>query len=194
MKKFLLTLLALLVVTVQVSAAKNPVRIARLPIILQSAQPDTDTCAELELKLARATHIPLNGTLQVAEYLSPAESAQTLNEIWQSIRSQNKKAKIQEAMRPLAEKLDADLIVCPILRRYTQNVAVANDETFISSNVSAELIIYDRRTDEIVDKKTSRMYHDTMSGFGTASFLAKECFDRLIEQTKIRQIIHAVGR
>ena len=192
MKKFLLTLFALLLVTAQVSAA--PVRIARLPIIFQNAQPDAETCIELEMKLARATHIPLNGTLQVAEYLPPAKSAQVLSELWQSIRSQNRKAKIDEAMRPLAEKIDADIIVCPILRRYNQNVFLGNHDTYLSSDVSAELIVYDRRTDELIDKKTSRMYHDTMSGFGTASFLAKECFDRLIDQTKIRQRIHSVGR
>ena len=193
MKKFLFTLFALLFVTAQVSAA-NPVRIARLPIIFQNAQPDAETCIELEMKLARATHIPLNGTLQVAEYLPPAKSAQVLSELWQSIRSQNRKAKIDEAMRPLAKKIDADIIVCPILRRYNQNVSLGDHDTYLSSAVSVELIIYDRRTDELIDKKTSRMYHDTMSGFGTASFLAKECFDRLIDQTKIRQRIHSVGR
>ena len=194
MKKFLLTLLAVLFVTAQVSAAENPVRIARLPIIFQNAQPDAETCVELEVKLARATHIPLNGTLQVAEYLPPVESAQVLNKLWQSMRSRDKKFKIQQAMRPLAEELDADIIVCPILRRYNQNVSIGSYETYLSSSVSAELIIYDRRTDELVDKKFSRMYHDAMSGFGTASFLAKECFDRLIDQTKLRQRIYAVGR
>lgn len=194
MKKFLFALFALLFVTAQVSAEKLPVRIARLPIIFQGAQPDAETCVDLEMKFARAIHIPLNGSLKVAEYLPPVESAQVLNELWQSMRARNKKVKIQEAMRPLAEKLDADLIICPILRRYNQNVSMGGYETYLSSDVSAELIIYDRRTDELVDKKTSRMYHDTMSGFGTASFLAKDCFDKLIDRTKLRQTIHAVGR
>ena len=195
MKKFLLALIALLIVTAQVSA-QAPVRIARLPIILCSAQPDKETCAELEVKIARAVHIPLNDTLKIAEYIPPATSAKVLAEMWKSMRAADKKAKIQDAMRPLAEDLDADIIVCPILLRYNQNVggAFTSDETYLSSNVRAELIVYDRRADSLVDKKVSRMYHDAMSNFGTASFLAKECFDRLIDETKLRQTIFAIRK
>ena len=195
MKKFLFALIALLFVTAQVSA-QAPVRIARLPIILCSAQPDNETCAELEVKIARAVHIPLNDTLKVAEYIPPATSAKVLATMWQSMRAADKKAKIQDAMRPLAEDLDADIIICPILLRYNQNVggAFTSDETYLSSNVRAELIVYDRRTDSLVDKKVSRMYNDAMSNFGTASFLAKECFDRLIDETKLRQTIFAIRK
>lgn len=195
MKKFLFALIALLFVTAQVSA-QAPVKIARLPIILNSAQPDNDTCAELEVKLARAVHIPLNDTLKVAEYIPPAAAAKVLREMWKSMRSVNKKAKIQDAMRPLAEDLDADIIVCPILLRYNQNYsgAFTSDETYLSSTVRAELIVYDRRTDSLVDKKVSRMYNDMISNFGTASFLAKECFDRLIDETKLRQTIFAIRK
>ena len=195
MKKFLFALIAVLFVAAQTSA-QAPVRIARLPIILRSNQPDADTCIELEVKLARAVHIPLNGTLKVAEYVPPADAAKVLGDLWQSMRTVDKRAKIQDAMRPLAEEIDADIIVCPILLNYNQNVAGAftASETYLSSQVRAQLIVYDRRSDSLVDKKVSRMYNDALSNFGTASFLAKECFDRLIDQTKIRQTIIAVGR
>lgn len=195
MKKFLFALIALLFVTAHVSA-QEPVKIARLPIILRAAQPDAETCAELETKLARAVHIPLNGTLQVAEYIPPADAAKVLAEMWKSMRAADGKVKIQAAMRPLAEDLDADLIICPILLQYSQNVggAFTSIETYLSSQVRAELIVYDRRTDNLVDKKTSRMYRDAMSNFGTASFLAKECFDRLIDETQLRQTIIAIGK
>ncbi|MBR4383823.1 MAG: hypothetical protein IKP64_09730, partial [Selenomonadaceae bacterium] len=85
---------------------------------------------------------------------------------------------------------------CPILLSYNQNYsgAFTADETYLSSNVRAELIVYDKRTDNLVDKKFSRMYHDMMSNFGTASFLAKECFDRLIDETKLRQTFFAIGK
>ena len=196
LKKFLLALITLLFVTTQVSAAQAPVRIAVLPIIFRSAQPDADTCAELEIKIARATHIPLNDTLKVAEYIPPAQSTKVLSEIWRQMRTADKKAKIQNAMRPLAEDLDADIIVCPILLSYHQNYtgAFTASDTYISSQVRAELIVYDRRTDNLVDKKFSRMYHDMISTFGTADFLAKECFDRLIDETKLRQTIFAIRK
>ena len=195
MKKFLFALIAVLFVAAQTSAA-SPVRIVRLPIIFNSAQPDAQTCVELEIKLARSVHIPMNGTLHVAEYIPPEDAAKVLGNIWQSMRSVDKKAKIQNAIRPLAEELDADIIVCPILLRYYENTGggFATDEVYLDSQVRAQLIVYDRRTDSLVDKKASRMYHDMMSGFGTASFLARECFDRLIDQTRIRQTVIAIGK
>ena len=195
MKKFLFALIAVLFVATQVSA-QTPVRIARLPIILRSAKPDAETCIELEVKLARSVHIPMNGTLKVAEYIPPADAAKVLGDIWQAMRTIDKKAKIQDAMRPLAEELDADLIVCPILLDYNQHVggAFTATETYLDSQVRAQLIVYDRRSDSLVNKKTSRMYHDAMTRFGSAAFLANECFDRLIAETKLRETIIAVGK
>ena len=71
MKKFLAALIVLILSAATVSAESMPVRIARLPIIFQSTIPDADTCTRLETKIERAIHIPLNGTLQLAEYLPP---------------------------------------------------------------------------------------------------------------------------
>ena len=186
MKKFLIVLFALMLSVATAAAESKPVRIARLPIIFQSTIPDDDTCAELETKIKRAIHIPLNGTLQLAEYLPPEDSAQVLNDIYQS--------NIQEAMRPLAQALDADIIVCPIIKNYIQHVSFSAfwGETILISNVRVELIVYDRRTDELIDKKSSQFYQDSYSLRGTASSLAKICFDNVIESTQLHQRIMAI--
>ena len=173
---------------------KKTLRLVQLPIIFQSRQPDFDTCAILETKITRATHIPLNGTLKLLEYVDKTESSSALNEIWRQMRSQNKKAKISGAMKPLAEKINADIIVCPILRNYSE-VQVQHGlslKTSLVSNVSATLIIYDRRTDELIEKKDSRYFNDSYNKFGTASYLVQECFDRLIDYTKLKQKIIAI--
>lgn len=196
MKKFLLVMFALILLTTSAQAAQ-PVRIARLPIIFQSTVPDINVCAELEMKIARATHIPLNGTLKVAEYLPADESSQALNNIWRKMRSENKRAKIQDAMRPLADKLDADIVICPILRQYSQNESGASGlsgETYISSQVRVELIVYDRRTDEFIDKKATQTYRDSYHPLGTAATLAKICFDQVIDDSKIFHRIRAIGK
>lgn len=208
MKKFLVPLLALIVLTiatttfaepaeVESETAARPVRIARVPIIFQSTVPDEKTCEALETKIKRAIHIPLNGYLQVAEYLPMDNTARELNDLWQDIKAGNKKAKLADAMRPLADRLDADIIVCPILVRYSQYVvgfSTWSGEQYIDSNAEVELIVYDRRTDNLRDKIASRMHHDTMSALGTAPYLANVCFDIVIEATKIRELIHAIGR
>ena len=106
MKKFFAALFVMILFAATASA--QPVRIARLPIIFQSTIPDEETRAELETKITRAIHIPMNGTLQLAEYLPPDESARALDDLWQNISGQNKKANLSDAMRPLAQELDAD--------------------------------------------------------------------------------------
>lgn len=197
MKKFLFALLSFIIFSSSIAASeKVPVKIARLPIIFQSTVPDIDTRATLETKIERAIHIPLNQTLQAAEYLPMNDSAQTLNEIWQDMSRENKKTRLRDAIRPLAEKIDADIIACPILLSYSQweDGFSSFGETYLYSYVQAELIVYDRRTDDLVDKKTSRMYHDSYHPVGTASYLAKACFDELIDKTKLHQLIMNVGK
>lgn len=178
------------------AAEKVPVKIARLPIIFQSTIPDIDTRAQLETKIERATHIPLNQTLQVAEYLPMNDSAQIFNELWQEMRRDNKKTRLRDAIKPFAEKIDADIVVCPVLLSYSEWVDNFSSfgETYMHSYVQAELIVYDRRTDDLVDKKASRMHNDTYSLAGTASYLAKNCFDELIDKTKLHQLIMSVGK
>ncbi|MBR3498939.1 MAG: hypothetical protein IKO05_08110 [Selenomonadaceae bacterium] len=193
MKKFFAALFVMILFAATASA--QPVRIARLPIIFRSTIPDEETRAELETKITRAIHIPLNGTLQLAEYLPPDESARALDDLWQNISAQNKKANLSDAMRPLAQELDADLIVCPVLKKYSQYVTMGfgwNSDTYIVSQAAAELIVYDRRSDELTVKKNSQIYNDVYSQRGTASALSKVCFDKIIDSSGLRQIVHDI--
>ncbi|MBR4642356.1 MAG: hypothetical protein IKO74_06485 [Selenomonadaceae bacterium] len=193
MKKFFVALFTVILFSTLASAEATPVRIARLPIIFQSTVPDEDTCSELETKIARAVHIPLNGTLQLAEYLPMKNSAQVFNDLWQEMHSQNKKAKLQDAMRPLAQKLDADIIVCPVLKDYGQVVMpTAWNETIMHSYARVELIVFDRRNDTLTYKKAAQSYNDSYHPHGTATQLAKICFDRVIDDSKLRQLIHDI--
>lgn len=193
MKIFPYALLLLIVFAATAQASAVPVRIARLPIIFQSTVPDRDTCAELEVKIAKAVYIPLNKTFPIAEYIPVRESQQALSYIWQDMRAKNKKAKLADAMRPLAQILNADIVICPVLLRYSQNATFSVwGETIIDSQARAELIVYDRRTDTLIDKKSMQMYHDSYHPLGTASTLAKICFDRVINETNLRQLIRSI--
>ena len=192
MKKFLSLLLVTFVCLTSVAmAAENPVKIARLPIIVQQNKLDNETAISLEVKLARAVNIPLNKTLKIAEYVPPKKSAAELNKIWQKMYK-NDTATISDAVKTLAEKLNADIVVCPILREYSQNVTHSGlyFESHLSSFVSAEMIIYDRRTDSFTRKKVSRSFNDAYNKYGTAARLAANCFDQLIKDTELRQLIH----
>ena len=164
MKRFLTALVT--------AHAAEPVRIARLPIIFQCALPDDATRDALETQIQRAVHIPLNGTLQVAEYLSPTDSADALSELWQKISAADKKATLADAIRPLAAELDADIIVCPVVHRYSQNVIQTfgwYEDILLDSHVRVELIVYDRRTDDLRDKTAWARHHNLRRTALTAS-------------------------
>ena len=192
MKKFLLALLVVMTLTVSVAAA-SPVRIARLPIIFHDATPDKDTCAVLEMKIARAVAVPMNKTLKVAEFIPTKISTKALSDIWQRLRAKNGRPNPAEAIRLLAREIDADIVVCPVLLQYRQQITNAvNHDTIMNSNVRAAMIVYDRRTDNLIDKKAAQVYHDSYHPLGTASALAKICFDNVIEETNLRRLIRAI--
>ena len=197
MKKiFSLSLVLLLILTSTALAAKSTVKIARLPIIIQHNKLDYETSVALETKFARVVNIPLNKTLQLAEYIPPKKSSAELNKIWQNMHAQNRNAKISDAVKILAKDLKADIVIVPILHRYSQRVTPSgiNFESKLSSSVNAELIIYDRRTDTLTDKKFSRSFNDNYNRFGTASYLAGVCFDQLIKDTELRKTIHNIRK
>ncbi|MBO4400637.1 MAG: hypothetical protein J5809_02195 [Selenomonadaceae bacterium] len=182
MLKFLAAVIIFLQTTCAAAEIKKPVRIVCLPIIFQN-EIDSETRSGLELKISRAVHIPLNGSLKLAEYLDAEISVAALEK------------NPADAVKNLAEELDADLVICPILRRYSQSYLPAfglSGESRLASSADAELIVYDRRTDTLTDKKTSRSYSGSYSKFGTAPHLAGECFDALIKKTGLREIIRAI--
>lgn len=190
MKKIFTLALIIFVSFSSIALAKKPVKIARLPIILQKNHIDNETVTILETKMARAVKVPMNNTLKTYEYIPPREAGQALNKIWQEMYSRNQK-NLADALKILANEINADLVICPILRHYSQRTSPVSFsfETHLSSMVSAELIIYDKTTDKLIDKKESRRFNDHYHRLGTASYLAGECFDLLIKETDLRQII-----
>lgn len=199
MKKFLAALMLLMLsmvltalnVSTVEAADKDSLRLARLPILILSSTPDKETMTGLELKVSRAVHLPLNGTLQAIEYIPTAESTAAMQEVWNKIYRKNKKAKLEEAMEPLAKKLKADMVVCPVLRRFSQEFALGTalserSENYLISHASVELIVFDNRTKELVSKKESQSYSGEDVTWGTARFLADACMSKVIEQTELR--------
>ena len=188
---FLLSLLMLFSFTA-FAAERVPLRVARIPLILQGWQvPSEETLDALETKLDRALHVPLNETLHAIEYLPETECENALNDVMAELQRTNRKAKLKDAMKPLAEKLQADIVICPLLKRYDQYTTMGghwNRGLILHSTASIELAGYERATDQVFDKKFGKSYHDDYSSWGTASALAKECMDHVIEEAKIHDM------
>ena len=179
----------------EISGEKIPLRIARLPIIFQSGTPNEETISKLEMKMSRAVHIPLNGTLKLVEYIDPDESLGELQKTFATVRAENRKAKFQDAVKPLAEILNADIVICPVVMKYHEYVTGISGiiwESQIFAAVEVGLTVYDKRTDELIYKKCYRGYSGSTIYSGYASFLADECFDKVIAETGLKQKIMAI--
>lgn len=200
MKRFLFLLLmfSLCLMPDSASAEEHLARIARIPIILQTSQiPDRETMASLETKLDRALHIPLNKTLQVAEYLPEAECEAALKSVLAEMGRTGKKVKLKDAMKPLADKLQADIVVCPVLTSYSQYSYISfnwNHGNIICSTAAVELAGYERASDQAFRKKFEKSFRDEYSPWGTADALANECMDHVIDETGLHNMITKLYR
>ena len=188
---FLFLVICVVMLPMSIIKAQEPIRLVTLPIIITSnARVSTDALNQMKVKISRSLHVPLNGTLKKVEYIPSTKSSPVLQDIWSKIYQNNKKAKLKEAMKPLAEELNADFIVCTVLYSCNEMTSISmgfDHSTLLWSNAGVEMILFDNRTDELLSKKRSRVFNDEYSPRGTADALAIECLTDLIEELNPRK-------
>ena len=175
-------------------SASRPLRLARVPLIVRSSYAGADVQEMLEDRLDLALHVPLNDTMHYVEELPQSEVEEALQDVLADLSQGKKRVKIKDAMQPLAEKLDADLVVCPVLTDYYEIVFYggwdgwnSGDTIRLESFAGLELNGYDRAEDKNFSKATSRFYHDSYSSYGRASYLAKDALESLIQETDVNR-------
>ncbi len=169
---------------------QQPIKLARMPLMIRSYyRPDSREESQIELPLDRALHVPLNGILKRVDYLDEDKCIDAFDEVVGNVGG---KQKMENYMRPLAEKLDADLVVLPTLEDYYQEIYYGwgwHNETYMYSRAEVKLFIYDRRTDKMKVKSISRFFHDTYMPSGEAVNLAVDAMDTVIRETNLRTYI-----
>ncbi|WP_303105158.1 hypothetical protein [uncultured Mitsuokella sp.] len=174
------------------AAERQPLKVAQFPLIVQSSwlEPGLEVTDDLERQIDRALHVPLNGTLHRVEYLPEKDCLAA----WDEAADESRSRKVKDRAKVMADKLGADLVVIPIVNDYVQYTTMSwhwDRDIILHSYVSLELVVYDRATDKVVDKKASRFYDDDYSTTGTASYLAREAMTDLIQQVNLRGYIWA---
>ncbi len=184
---------ALFCLTATVAAA--PIRIARLPIIVKGAtHPDTATMDALESKIDRAVNVPLNGVLNIVEFLPEGECEEALAGVIADRRRQTGKKRImyKEVMKELAQKMDADLVVCPVLTEYYERVYPVfsvNHGMVVVAYAGVQITGYDGRTDKVFNAKRSRSAHDDYGTQTQVKALALACMDDALAEAELRRYI-----
>ena len=171
------------------AAERVPLKIAVLPFAIHSHWVDDSTIDSLESRLEREFHVPLNGTLHAVEYIGESESTAALDKVMATLRQTKRKVKLKEAMQPLAEELGADIVICPSVSQFYEYTSMAWEGLVLHSCASLELIGYERFTGQPFAKRATRRYNDTLSTWGQASYLAKDCLESMLAELSLKQKI-----
>ncbi|MDY6351011.1 MAG: hypothetical protein SPL62_11015 [Selenomonas sp.] len=180
----------------QTAGTPQTLRLARVPLIVRSSYADDEVENLLEDRLDRALHVPLNDTMHYVEELPASDVEAALDEVLADLKKEKRRVRMKDAMQLLAEKLDADLVVCPVLTDYREIIFYGGggwdwdsvaDSMILESRVGLELDGYDRTTQENFSEATSRFYHEGYAPRGRASVLAKDALESLIAETDINE-------
>lgn len=191
-----ITMLMLLLLAVPALAAgRQPQRIAQFPLVIESwQQPDASVQDQLETKIDRALHVPLNDTLKAVEFIPEKDCLAAWDEVEGQLTG---KVRIKDLAKPIAEKLNADLVVIPVLAEYEQYTTMSwywDRGMILHSRAEVQLIVYDRTKDKLVHKKASDFFDDEYSSAGTASYLALNCMERVVNDANLHGFLWPLDR
>ena len=165
---------------------RQPLRVARLPLQLEGFMtPGQDVVDALERQIDRATHIPLNGVLQAASFLSEDDCEAALAE---ACEQAGRRPKLKNIVKPLADKLQADLVIVPVLTAYEEYTTMSmfwDHATLLHARAGLEMVIYDRTADKVIDRSAFRSFDDEYSTSGEASQLARDCMYQVLDETQL---------
>ena len=173
----------------------KPLRLARVPLVIRAYSADAEVEDIIENRLDLALHVPLNDTMHYVEEIPQSEVESALNDVLADLKIKHRRVKMKDAMQPLAEKLDADLVVCPVLTTYYEYIYYggggwswdSHDSMILDSGASVELDGYDRSTQENFSQSASRYFHEGYAPSGRAAVLAKDALENLVSATEINK-------
>ena len=182
-------------VTFAAEADSHPFRLARVPLVVRVSSADAEARNVIENRLDLALHVPLNDTMHYVEEIPSSEVESALDDVLADLKTKHRRVKMKDAMQPLAEKLDADLVVCPVLTTYYQYIYYSgggwgwnsHDSMILDSGVTVELDGYDRAAQENFSQSASRYYHEGYHPTGRATMLAKDALENLVSATEINK-------
>lgn len=183
-----LLMFVLLVAGTVEAGSRTPLRVAQYPLLIQSRMlPSQAVQDDLGRLIDRSLHVPLNGTLQAVEYIPERECLAAMEEVKAEAKG---KYKLKDLMRPLAEKLQADLVVVPILTGYEQYQTMSWHRWghyIVHSYAAVQITGYDKSKDEVFNKGASRQFNDEYSTQGDVSTMAHEVMDEALRSAKVHE-------
>lgn len=183
----LCVLFVLLLPAAASAAERTPLRVARVPLQIGTYHaPSESVVRGMEEKVSHALHLPLNETMHYADFLPKDAVALAFAE------SQSRDPK--EIVREIARRMDAGLVVLPLLTGYESYTRSSWDfmrGRILHSYAAVRVVVYDRRGDRVIDKGASDTYDDEATPRGEVGNMAIECMDTALRRTDLHALLWA---
>ena len=196
MKKLLyicMTLMAVCLFTGTALAAaaseKTPLRVAVLPVYDGTGSMTDEGLEQLQDRVMRELYVPLNDTLKAVYYVPEEDSQEALEGL---MKGRTGKVRLETMMKPLADKLSADLVVLVDVTQCYERTYMNywDDELYLECYAGLRLTGYDRRNDRVLNENASRWYNDSYNSGSACESLLMDGLDSMLQKLKLRTAIY----
>jgi hypothetical protein len=183
LKKFLLLAAALCIIIASATPVfAAPRRIAVLPIYNAGGSTGASVEEYLYQELDKNLHIPLNSTLNIAEFVPQDEVAAACAKI-------NHHKPTAAFLQLVAAEVNADMAVCVLINSAYQYRVPRFNEDYLVSRISLQLIAYDDKLVKPTNVKAEASYLDIYSPSGFISNLVVDAAYQLFKKADLKQTI-----
>lgn len=196
MKKLLYICMTLMVVCLftgtalaAATAEKTPRRVAVLPVYDETGSMTEEGLQRLRNRVLRELYVPLNDTLKAVYYVPEEDSQDALEEL---MKGHKGKVYMESMMKPLADKLSADLVVLVDVTQCYERTYMNywDDELYLECYAGLRLTGYDRRNDRVLHENVSRWYNDSYNASSDCEGLLMDGLDSVLQKLRLRTAIY----
>lgn len=185
----LCTILSLLFIT-SADAASAP-QVARLSLVTENVWDiDQATIDELDDMVADALRMPFGGLMGWLHDVDEHDLFAAYDAAFEMKKTPRGAPDYPAILRMTADVTDADLAVLPILEYYDEEIYRSRDfycDDYLVSRASVRLLVYDRRKDELVDRRATRIFRDEYSMNGRAEALACDAMRAVLDKVQLKE-------
>ena len=142
--------------------------------------------------VARDLHMPLNDTMGWLTYVDDRALMDAYDRACGQYATR-RGYDYPAVLRATADAVEADLVVLPILTTYYEEIyytSIFYEENFLHSGAAVRLLVYDRATGEVIDRRDARSYADADQPSGRAYVLAGEVMRNVLAAANLRAHVY----
>lgn len=177
------------------ASERPPLRVAQMPLQVETYQTPTQGAIDAVMqKVREALHVPLNDGLQYVAYVPKADCLVALDAVRADAAANGRTGKIdwRAAARAIGQKLEADLVVIPILTGYESAKYMSWSwmrGRMLHSYAAVRVVVYDAKEDAVIDRRAQDRYDDEATPRGEVESMAASCMDTALRRVDLHALL-----